>query len=810
MLHDLWYAVRQLRARPWNTLTVITIFAVGCGAALTVFRLADAILLRALPYRAADRLVRVSMHLPIAPNSELPFSDVGYRAMEKRNRSLESVAAYRLAGVNLTRGDVPQRALSARVSGNFFDMLGLPAQRGQLFKPGQEAEKGPLVIVLSDALWRKDFGADAKVIGTTVRVDGAPATIVGVADPRVTFPAANVDYFTLLDVDPIGTAPFNLGLELLARVRGDMTIDAVVKDGSRVIQEVSRENPGPHATPTTDYSGFRAIVRPMRDDIAGGVKPTLALLTAAVIFVLCLTCVNVATLELVRSSARRSELAVRAALGAGRQRLIVGALVEGGLQATIGGTLGLGLSAVSVKVLQSLAPAAFGSGIGSGMSIGIAAAALVMILICTGASGVFPIISTLGADVQSALRDRGATSTRRLTNVRRMLIVTQVAFACVLVYGATLMIETVRKAQQVTLGFRPGGLVAFDLSLPRAAYPRPQDVATTYKTLVDRLRTIPGVTRVALASNIPLDVDHDVAMVGVEGRVFKADGTDPSVDQRVISAGYFDAMGISLLAGRAFREGDAYLDGTPVVISKTMEMLLWPDGGDPLGHRIRTGPYAPWMTIVGVVSDAKNRSLTEPSRAELYLPFAAPRSPVGVSREMTFLVRASGSVSSVQTAAQRTVLQSNPDLPIYRLRRYDDVIARSQIREVATMRTLAAFAAIALALAIAGSYAMLMFAVVQRRRELALRQAVGATSRDLVVMIGREMSEVLVVGIGVGMFGALLASRLLSRFLFEVSPLDPRVAAMTLIVVSVAGLGAALMPARRASAVDPMLVLRGE
>jgi len=247
-----------------------------------------------------------------------------------------------------------------------------------------------------------------------------------------------------------------------------------------------------------------------------------------------------------------------------------------------------------------------------------------------------------------------------------------------------------------------------------------------------------------------------------------------------------------------------------VVISKTMALLIWPDGDDPLGHRVRTGPYAPWMTIVGVVSDAKNRSLTLPSRAELYLPFAAPRSPVGVSREMTFVVRAAGSLTSVQTAAQRAVLEANPDLPLYRLRRYEDVVAQSQIREVATMRTLAVFAAIALALAIAGSYAMLMFAVVQRTRELALRQALGATAHDLVLMVGREVGEVLIIGIGAGMAGALLASRVLSRFLFDVSALDPFVAATTLGVVAVAGLGAALLPARRASNVDPMLVLRGE
>src|SRR5215208_6955299 len=259
MLHDLWYAIRQLRARPWHTLTVIAIFAIGGGAALTVFRLADAILLRALPYRAADRLVHIGSHLPIAPETELPFSDVGYRALEKRNRSFEATASYRLAGVNLTRGSTPERVLSARVTGNFFDLLGLRPQRGRTFRAGEEAEKGPVVIVLSDALWRKSFGGDPSVVGTTVRVDGGPATIIGVADPRITFPAANVGYFTLLSLDPVGTAPYNLGLEVIARLRPGVTVTAAIRDASRIIQEVAREYPGPHRSAADDVSEFQAI-----------------------------------------------------------------------------------------------------------------------------------------------------------------------------------------------------------------------------------------------------------------------------------------------------------------------------------------------------------------------------------------------------------------------------------------------------------------------------------------------------------------------------------------------------------------------
>jgi predicted permease len=656
-------------------------------------------------------------------------------------------------------------------------------------------------------LWRRSFAANPAVVGSVVRVDGAPATVIGVADSRIALPTSDVGYWTLMDLDPNGTAPFELGLDILVRLRPGVTLDGATSDASRIVREVAKENPGPHSTPGADVSDYRAVLRPLRDNLVGGVKPTLTLLIAAVGFVLFLTCVNVAALELVRSTGRRGELAIRSALGADQRRLVRVALIEGGLQAAAGAAAGLAWSAVTVRILRSLLPQAFNPTTVGQLSGGVVLAAAAVILICTGASAVFPVATALESDIQSALRQRAASTTRRVTLIRRALVVTQLTFACMLVEGAALMMMTVKATQHVDLGFKPQGLVTLQLSLPRETYRTPSEVRGVFQSLTERLAQIPGVTAVALASDLPLAGDYSPGLIGVEGRPFKADGTDPSVDVRVVSAGYFDALGVKLLAGSAFRAGDDYLDGTPVVISQSMAKVLWPDGENPIGRRIRTGPYAPWLPIVGVVSDVRNRSLTLPSRPELYLPFGAPRSPVGTSRDMAIVIRAGTSMSSVHAAAQRVALQANPDLPLYGVRDYDAIIDASRIREVTIMRTIAVFAAIALALAIAGSYAMLMFAVAQRQRELALRQAVGATAWNLVFMIGREMTQLVFVGLALGMTATALLSNLLSRFLFGVSALDARVSLATIAAVAAAGLVASLLPAYRAARVDPMLVL---
>ncbi len=807
MMNELWYALRRMRARPLHTLMVITVLALGTGATLTVLRIANAVLLQPLPYFEPDRLTRISMRMPILPNTDIAFSEVGIRRLESATQSLSDLAAYRVTGVNLVWRDRPHRVLSARVTGNFFELLGQQPRIGRGFSRGDEAAGKPPMVVLSDRFWRGTFGADPSMIGATVRLDGVPGTIVGVAGPHMTFPSSDIDYWTQMEMSLAGEQPYQIGLQAVARLKPGVSEEAANADATQVMRQYTRDYPGPHGTRDMDVSGFYTTMRPIRDDMVGGARPTLVLLGLAVLFVLCLTCVNVATLELVRSSGQRSELAIRAALGAGQARLVGGALTEGLLQSIAGTLVGFAISVGAVTLMQSLLPAAFDPDSVNVLGIWIVAGVAALVLLCTTASAAFPIAAALGHDVQSGLRDRTSGGSLRMVAIRRALVVVQFAAACMLVDGAILMNVTVREAQRVPLGFDAEGIMTFRLSLPPENYQRRDEVVTAYREVIDRLRAIPGVVNAGVSTTIPLGADQQEALFGIDGRVFRADGSDPQADYRIVSPGYLPTLGVQIVEGRGFNESDAFQDGTPVVVSQELAREYFKEGS-AVGQRIRTGMYAPWMTVVGVASDARNRSLTEPPRPELYLPFAAPRSPMGITRDMYIVMRTDGSVDALRAAAQRAIRDMNPELPIYGVRSLVEIRDASQVREVTTTRTLTGFAIAALVLAMAGTYSILMFAVVQRRRELALRQAVGATSTSLVAMIGSEVGGLLAIGAGAGLVGTVLVSRLLSSFLFEVSALDPRVAAATLLVIGGAGLAAAIIPARRAGAVDPMLVLR--
>ncbi|NOT08986.1 MAG: FtsX-like permease family protein [Gemmatimonadales bacterium] len=808
MFHDLWYVLRRLRLRPLQSAVIAVTLGLGLGAALAVFAIVDAVLLRPLPYDDAGRLVRVTQTMPVAWLPELPLSDVGFRRLASEAHTLAGAAAYATRDANLLgRGDA-RRLIVAQVTASLFPVLRVQPALGRGFSAEEDTPNGPRAVVLSDWLWRAAFGADPGVVGTVANLEGEPFTIVGVLPPGISFPTRQVGAWEPLRLDPAANNPFGRAYTVVARLKPRVTLAEAARDLTAPVQAVGREFPGPHAGSAIDAARFRANVRPLADSVVGDTKPVVVLLLAGVTLLLLLTCANVVNLQLAGVMARGEELAVRAALGATRARLVRGALLEGILLTAAGAALGLAVAMLGARLLATLMP----DGIAiDGTLIGaLALAVTVLAVLAVGATvGALPIALSAGQDPAQALRGRasggGASGANR---IRRLLAAAQVALAVLLLHGSGLLLSSAVAVQRVSLGFRPEGTMSLLFNLPTETLRDRAARETLLRTMLAEATRIPGVTSAGLVNALPLTPGRQDLAMAVEGRPFKADGTDPLADYRVVSAGYFETMGITVLRGRTFTDDDATAQSTPLVISEGLARELWDDGTDPVGRRLRFGPGAPWMPIIGVVADAKNRSLTEDSRPELYVPGLGTYSNLAFRSEIALVVRASAGASALGGPLRRAVAATAPGAAIYDVASLGDIVRDSRSRMTTATRLMSAYAVAALLLAVAGTYAVLSFLVAQRRREMAVRMALGATSREIVMLVGRESATLIGIGVAAGLLGAAATSRLLAGLLYGVGALDAAVVLSVVGAAAIAGVAAALLPALRATRVEPADALR--
>jgi predicted permease len=697
------------------------------------------------------------------------------------------------------------RIVVAQVTASLFDVLKLRPALGRGFNGEEDLPNGRRILLLSDQLWRTSFHGDPAIVGTVANLEGEPFTIVGVLPPGTAFPARSIAAWEPLRLDPAAANPFGRSYDVVARLKPGVTLDAASADLTRTIQAVGRAYPGPHAGSALDAAGYRARVRWLSDEVVGETRPVVLLLLGGVTLLLLLTCANVVNLQLAAVMARGEELAVRAALGASRARLIRSALVEGMMLTGLGAALGLVLAILGAERLLTLMPD--GIGIEGPLVSARALSLTVLLVLLVGALvGALPVAMTTGRDPASALRSRGWGS--KSLRARRLLAAAQVALAVLLLHSSGLLLASAREVERVSLGFRPEHTMTALVNLPRETWRDRTARETLLRRLVSELGRIPGVGAVGLVNALPLTRGRRDLAMAVEGRPFKADGTDPLADYKVVSAGYFDAMGIELKSGRLFSDDDANAGFTPLVISEGLAHELWPDGTDPVGHRIRFGPGAPWMPVVGVVNDARNRSLTDPARPELYTPGLGTWSNLAFATEIGLVARGSGQSSELTNAIRRTVSAVAPDLALYDLASMTDIIRDSRARVTTTTQLMSGYALVALLLATAGTYAVLSFLVSQRQRELALRMALGATPRQIVRLVGRESAALMALGVASGLLGAAVASRLLARLLYGVSALDGIVVLSVVAVAAIAGVAAAVLPAWRASRFEPGDALR--
>jgi putative ABC transport system permease protein len=807
MGHDLWFALRRIRLRPLHSAVIALTLALGLGASLAVFSVVDAVLLRPLPYEDPGQLIRITQTIPSPGLPELPFSDVGFRRLAGV-RSLAAVAAYDTRDANLIGPDGARRLIVARVTATLFDVFRVVPSLGRGFTPEEDQTNGPRVLVLSDWLFRSAWNADPDIVGTVANLEGEPFTIVGVLPPSISFPARDVAAWEPLRIDPAEVNPYNLRFTVLGRLGDNVETRQAQAELTEAVRSVGRDYPGPHAGSVLDQAGYTAHLRSLAADTVGDARPVVVLLLAGVLMLLLLTCANVANLQLAGVIVRSEELAVRAALGATRGRLIRGALIEGIVLTGAGAVAGMVIAGVGAKLLATLLPpgvAVAGSLLGGRALV----VAVVAVLLIGAAVGALPVAIVARRDPARGLKDRSAgASPAGASRMRRLLASAQVALAVLLLHGSGLLIASARQVQNISLGFETQSTLSLRINLPDATLRDRSSREVLLRRLVDDVSRLPGVVAVGLVNALPLTPGRQDLAMAVEGRPFKADGTDPLADYRVASAGYFAAMGIVLRRGRTFTDDDANATYTPLVISEGLARRLFPDGADPIGQRLRFGPAAPWMPIIGVVTDAKNRSLTDAPRPELYAPGLGTYATLAFRSEITLVVRARGEATSLTGPIRRAVAEAGPDVAMYAFASLEDIVREARATMTTATRLMTGYALAALLLAIAGTYAVLSYLVSQRRKELALRMALGATPRAIMALVARESAILIGAGIVAGLVGALASARLLTGLLYGVGALNAGVVLAVLVSASVAGVLAALVPARRATMVDPNATLR--
>lgn len=794
--HDLRFALRSLARSPGFTAAAVAMLALGIGANTAVFSVVDAVLLKPLPYADAGRLLDVSETNPQQPGDPYEASYPNFLDWRARSESLAGLAAWMSATTTLTGDGEPTRLATAFASSDLLDVLGAPPARGRFFLREEDRVGGAARAVLGYGLWRRRFGGDPSVVGRTLTLDGVPRLVVGVAPEGLRLPGGDAEVFLPLapSIEPMRLRSIHV-LSVVGRLRPSVTLAAARSEMDAVARRIGQDDPG--ADP-----GHGTRLVPLRERLTGPVRPVLAVLSAAVAFVLLISCANVAGLLLARAAARRKEAAIRTALGASQIQLARQWLAESLALSLAGGAAGLALTAWSAGPMARLLPAS-----SSWTHIDLDGRVLVL----TAAISIFsalllalpPLFASARRDPFGALRGTGLASSRRgWPTGRQALTVLQIAVTLMLLTGTGLLVQNLRRLAGVDPGFRPGNILTMRIALPEAAYNSRARVVGWHAELQEKVRALPGVLHASAVSSLPVSGGDGNGDLTAEGQVF-ASGQAPAASFRRCLPDYFETMGIPLLVGRDF---DSHDGGSPfvVIVSSALARRLWP-GTDPIGRRIKVGPpdSEPWLTVVGVAGDVRNVELASGPALATYEPYAQrPR------LTMDLVVRASSDAARLAPALRDLVRQSDPNILVENVQTMDGRIRDS----LGTRRRLAelfgAFAASGLLLAALGLGGLLAWNVTQRRRDIGIRMALGARSADVQRMVVREGLLLTAAGIALGLAASAGAARALHARLFEVGPARPMTFfAPALLLLGVAAL-AAWVPARRAARVDPATALR--
>jgi predicted permease len=813
---DLRYGVRMLRRSPGFAAIAIVTIALGIGATSAIFSVVNAVALKPLPYPGADRLMFITSQFPTLGFDKFWISPPEYFDLRERSVSYTDIAAYRSGAVNVSEGSRPERVNAVFTTGNMFEVLGVRPRLGSAWTPDRDLPNTDPVVVLSDALWRRTFAGDPSIIGKQIEVQGLKRTVVGVAPPGLDLHDTRAEMWLPIGINPANRQ--NRGshfLYLVGRLRPGVTPARAETELRGILRQWGTINPGTHVP---NDSTHMLQIASLRDEVIGNVSKALWILQGAVILVLLIACANVANLLLVRAESRHKEFAVRAALGAGRGRILRQFTAEGMVLTAAGAGLGLAFAYWGLKALLAANPQSIPRAAEISIDPNVLLFTTIVAVVTATIFGLAPLLHLSEGAVAAAIKEGGTRTTQSATRhrIRRGLVAAEIALAVMLVVGAGLLIRSFSNLTSVDAGFDARNIVTFGLVLPSGTYPDAQRRVQFVSDLQRKLLAIPGVQRAAAMSGLPPNRQVNANDTDLENVPQGPGLPSHNIDYyQTATAGYFETMKIPLVKGRGFTEGDIGGPGV-AVINEAMAKTFYPSV-DPIGRRVRpSGPTVvpdtlPWFTIVGVAKDVKQGGLDQKVGTEVYFNLEQGARINGFAPlQLNLVVRSTLPLETIAPQIRSVVRGKDPGLPIVQLRTMESVFGDSVSRQLFLSLLLAIFAGVALTLAAIGTYGVLSYLVTERRREIGIRVALGASTGGIVGLVVRQGMTLTAFGIGLGVVGALALGRVVQSLLFGVSTTDPGTYVAVAAVMTAAALLACLLPARRAMRVDPLVAIRNE
>ncbi len=801
LLKDIRFGVRMLIKHPGFAIVAVIALALGIGANTAIFSVVNAVMLRPLPYPHPERIMTLWQNREARGGPEREWTTpADFKDWREQSQTFESMAAFAGWGPTLTGQDEPEQLRGAIVSYDMFSVLGAEPALGRSFTKEEDQQGAERVVVLSNGLWRRRFGADPSLVGKTISLSGDSFTVIGVMPPGFKFPILDrTDVWRPVNATLRPTCQRGcVVLRVMARLKPEATVESARAEMAAIAARIEQENPA-----TNKDVGVTIV--PLHDFVVGDVRTAIYVLFGVVALVLLIACANVANLMLARAASRTKEIAIRTALGARRLRIVQQLLTESILLAVIGGALGVLLAFWMVDILVMFSP----EGTPRADEIGIDGRVLAFsfgVAFLTGVVfGLVPALQASKPDLNTSLKEGGkgtqAGSQGRLA--RNALVVSEIALALMLLIGAGLLMKSFARLQRVDPGFNPTNVLTVDLGLPRSSYSEPQRIIAFYTRLLEGIKTLPGVESAGAITNLPLTGGGTDVGFAIEGRPEPEPGKEPVSWYDSVTPDYFRAMGMRLVRGREFSERDGEAAPKVVVISETFARRYFPEE-DPLGKRLQLGEKD-FREIVGIMADVKQFGLEADARPSMW--FSANQDP---SRAMYVVMRTSGDPLSLASAVRNEVWALDKNLAIASISPMARIVSESIALPRFILMLVGFFAVVALVLAAVGIYGVMSYSVTQRRQEIGIRMALGAKSSDVLKMVVGQGIMLTTIGVAIGLAGAFGVTWVMKSLLYGVSATDPMTFGLIALVLAGVALGACAVPARRATKVDPMIALRYE